>query len=193
MKFADWDLAVISDELFSKEISLVLDFKMDSRSRISGLVHQSPGIHLRELQRILGMSFNSIRYNTEKMTISGEIICEKGVGYSRFYPPDMTEKDRLVYSISRNRTSYRILTELSKDSLLTNKELAARTGFAKSTISEHVHTLLAANLVKLTLSEEGNFKVELQDRDRITRLIEELSRSASQNDMVQNFVELWDF
>src|SRR5579872_6710598 len=98
-----------------------MSLRSESRSRISGLVRQNPGIHLRELQRILGVSFNSIRYNTERMANSGEIICEKDVGYSRFYPLGMPKSERALYSVSRNRTSFKILIELSKAALLTNK------------------------------------------------------------------------
>jgi predicted transcriptional regulator len=168
----------------------VLSLKSENRTKISGLIRQYPGIHLRELQRALGVSFNSIRYNTEKMALSGEIVCEKDLGYSRFYPPGMSEKERLLYSLSRNKATFKILQELANDTMLTNKELAARTGFAKSTVSEHVHHLLGVNLVKLTLSEEGNFKVELQERELVRHVIDQMKQ---QKDVVQNFVELWDF
>jgi predicted transcriptional regulator len=170
-----------------------LSVKSGNRSKILGLITQNPGIHLRELQRALGISFNSIRYNTEKMAHSGEIVCEKDSGFSRFYPPGMPERDRLLHSLTRNKTTFRILLELSTQQLLTNKELAARTGFAKSTVSEHIHQLLSVNLVKLTLSDEGNFKVELQERERVKKLVDEINLAKSENDMVQNFVDLWDF
>jgi predicted transcriptional regulator len=170
-----------------------LSLSADNKAKISGLIHDNPGIHLRELQRKLGVSFNSIRYNTEKMVGSGEIVCEKGPGYSRFYPLGMPEKSRLVYSVSRNKTTFKILRELTDQGMLTNKELAARTGFAKSTVSEHVHLLLGLNMVKLTLSLEGNFKVELQDREFVQSIVNKLNQAALRNDVVQNFVELWDF
>ena len=165
----------------------------DNRSKILGLVCKSPGIHLRELQRSLGVSFNAIRYNTEKMSHSGEIICEKSSGYSRFYPPGTSEKDRLVYSFSRNRATFKILLELSNSGLLSNKELADRTGFAKSTVSEHVHELLGASLVQLTLSEEGNFKVELQNREQVRSLVCSIQQADRKKDVVENFADLWDF
>jgi predicted transcriptional regulator len=148
---------------------------------------------LRELQRQLGVSFNSIRYHTEKLVHSGEIVCEKGIGYSRFYPPGMSEKDRLLYSVSRNNTTFKIMAELTSQVMLTNKELTVKTGFAKSTVSEHVHHLLESNLVKLTLSDEGNFKVELRDREHVKIIVDGINQINLQNDVVQNFVELWDF
>jgi len=169
-----------------------LSLRTDNRSRILGLVCQNPGIHLRELQRSLGVSFNAIRYNTEKMSHSGEIVCEKSSGYTRFYPPDTSERDKLVYSLSRNHVTFRIMLELSSGQL-TNKELVDRTGFAKSTISEHVHELMAANLVRLTLSEEGNFKAEFQNFEQIQLIITKIRQADQKKDMVENFANLWDF
>jgi len=170
-----------------------LSLRSSNRSRILGLICQSPGIHLRELQRSLGVSFNAIRYNTEKMTHSGEIVCEKSSGYSRFYPPGTTEKDKVIYCMSRNRTTFKILLELGNSGLLTNKELSERTGFAKSTVSEHVHQLLSANLVRLTLSEEGNFKVELHKIEYVRLLIDSIRLANQRKDVVENFADLWDF
>ena len=170
-----------------------LSLRIDNRSRILGLVCQNPGIHLRELQRSLGVSFNAIRYNTEKMSHSGEIACEKSSGYTRFYPPDISERDRMVYSLSRNSTTFKIMLELGTSGQLTNKELAERTGFAKSTISEHVHELMGANLVRLTLSEEGNFKVEFQNKEQIQLIICNIQQANQKKDVVENFANLWDF
>ena len=171
------------------------DFSLrpDNPSRILGLISQNPGIHLRELQRSLGVSFNAIRYNTEKMSHSGQIVCEKSSGYSRFYPAGTSEKDRLIYSLSRNKTTFRILLELGNSGQMTNKELSERTGFAKSTVSEHVHELMSLSLVRLTLSEEGTFKVELQNREQVQSLICGIQQTNNRKDVVENFADLWDF
>jgi len=164
----------------------------DSRSRIIKVISIYPGIHLRELQRALGVSFNSVRYNTEKLAESGEINCEKTKGYSRFFPPGIREKDRVFYSFARNKTTFRILQELTKEPLISSKSLSEKTGFAKSTVSEHVHHLLNGNFVRMTLSNEGNFKVELLDREYVGRLVS-AELKLRENDIIGNFVDLWDF
>ena len=169
------------------------DSALDSRSKIVKLVSLYPGIHLRELQRAVGVSFNSIRYNTEKLSRSGEIICEKTKGYSRLYPLGTSDQDKVIYSLIQNKTTRRIIEELTKEPLFTNKELTEKTGFAKSTVSEHIHQLLSANLVRLTLSDQGNFKVELQDREHIESLLGRARQFSLDNDVVGNFADLWDF
>ncbi len=159
-----------------------------SRAKIVELVSLLPGIHLRELQRMLGVSFNSIRYNIEILSKSGEIVCEKSSGYSRLFPVGLSESDRVIYSALRNRTAKMIVLELERGQQLTNKELSERTGLAKSTISEHVHELLLSNIVHLTLTD-GGFKVELCDPERVNEI---LTRQARENGIVESFTDLWD-
>ncbi|MHB8565472.1 MAG: winged helix-turn-helix transcriptional regulator [Nitrososphaerales archaeon] len=169
-----------------------MSIKNQSRAKIIELVSMLPGIHLRELQRTLGVSFNSIRYNTDLLSRSGEIICERTSGYSRLYPVGTSESDKLVYSAIRNRTTRRILVQLGKSAQLTNKELTEHTGLAKSTISEHVHALLLSNLVRLTLSD-GGFKIQLQEPARVNLLLAKSEQLTRQNDVVGSFTDLWDF
>lgn len=164
----------------------------DSRSRIVKLVSLHPGMHLRELQRALGSSFNSVRYNTERLIQTGQIQCEKTKGHSRFFPPGMQDKDRVFYSCARNNTTFRILQVLANEAQVTSKTLSEVTGYAKSTISEHVRYLIDVDLVHITLSSEGNFKVELLERQRISQLVS-AELASRQADLVENFADLWDF
>ncbi|MFI5421612.1 MAG: winged helix-turn-helix transcriptional regulator, partial [Nitrososphaerales archaeon] len=106
----------------------------DSRSKIVKVISLHPGMHLRELQRVLGLSFNSVRYNTERLAETGKIHCEKTKGHSRFFPPGMLDKDRVFFSCARNNTTFRILRALSKEPQISSKTLSEITGYAKSTI-----------------------------------------------------------
>ena len=164
----------------------------ESRSKIIRLISLFPGIHLRELQRSLGLSFNSVRYNTQKLAENGEINCKKTKGHSRFFPVGMTEKDKLLYSCMRNDTTFKLLRVLTREPQVSSKTLSEVTGYAKSTISEHVHHLIDLNLARITLSQEGNFKVELLDRERTADLISS-EQKVRDRDLVGNFADLWDF
>jgi len=164
----------------------------ESRSKIVQLISLFPGIHLRELQRALGVSFNSVRYNTRKLADRGEINCEKTRGHSRFFPVGMTEKDKLLYSCMRNNTTLKLLQILTWEPQVSSKTLSEATGYAKSTVSEHVHHLIDLNLARITLSLEGNFKVELLERERVAELVSS-ELKAHDRDIVGNFADLWDF
>ncbi|MGI0090411.1 MAG: winged helix-turn-helix transcriptional regulator [Nitrososphaerales archaeon] len=167
-----------------------------NKARILKLVSLFPGIHLRQVQRSLRISFNSVRYNVEQLMRRGDILCDKRNGYSRLYPVGTNEKDMIAYSLIRNKTTKKILLELCSACLATNKELSEKTGFARSTTSEHIHKLVEAGLVRLTLSDEGNFKAELEDPSCIQPLLERNSQeslSSLGSDLVESFEDLWDF
>ncbi len=171
------------------------DFVMeggDSRSRIVKLISLHPGMHLRELERRLGLSFNSVRYNTHRLAQTGEIHCEKTKGHSRFFPPGMQDRDRLFYTCARNNTTFKILQVLTAEPQVSCKVLSEVTGYAKSTISEHIHYLIDVDMVHITLSNEGNFKVELLDRERTSALVS-AELASRQADVVEKFADLWDF
>ena len=81
---------------------------------------------------------------------------------------------------------------LANEAQVTSKTLSEVTGYAKSTISEHVRYLIDVDLVHITLSSEGNFKVELLERQRISQLVS-AELASRQADLVENFADLWDF
>ena len=131
-----------------------------------------PGIHLRELHRILGMSFSSTRYHVDKLCDSGEIVQEKGRGHLRLYPAGLEDRDKAVYSFLRLKRSREILTALAQRSNITSKEICFRTGLTKSTVSKTVHELAEAGLVKRHFSKsEGATTYEISEPDYILRVL----------------------
>ena len=163
-----------------------------NRARILDIVAEFPGIHLREIERKLGVSFNSARYHANELLKSGELVCEKQNNHSRLYPAGTTHEYRVLYSLVRDDADRKILIELCRESL-SNKEISERTGLAKSTVSEHVQKLLALDLVKFTFSKGGSFSVELQKRDKIESILLLKKRDRTSDVLVRNFTELWDF
>ena len=69
---------------------------------------------------------------------------------------------------------------LTNEPQVSSKTLSEVTGYAKSTISEHVHHLIDLNLARITLSKEGNFKVELLERDASLNLFPPSFRRATE-------------
>lgn len=122
-----------------------------NRTRIRSLVFVLPGVHMRQVQRILGLSFSSVRYNVDTLKKSREIQDWSQNGRSRLFPPEVIETDRIVYSHLRIRSSRKILRALAQKDKLTNSELAEITGLAKSTLSESIHRLLDAGAIDKVL------------------------------------------
>jgi predicted transcriptional regulator len=162
-----------------------------NKTRILNAAVSAPGIHLRELARSLGLSLHTVRFHVEALSKSGLIICEKQTGYSRIFPAGTDANDIITYSFLRNNSAKVILVALSSGSLFTNKEICERTGLAKSTVSELLQKFLESHLVVQELSDSG-VKTRLENHTHLIQLLENAKSSISVN-VVDNFIELWDF
>jgi len=170
-----------------------LSLRSENSTKVLQLISAMPGIHLHEIQRILGVSLSSVRYSAEQLARSGRILCDRTTGYSRFYPVTISEKDRVLYSLIRNKTTRRILSELVHEAELTNKELTERTGLAKSTVSVHLHKLLQTNVAHLILSDKGDFRIQMEDADYVGSLLSKSEDFSRLRSMVTNYTDLWSF
>jgi predicted transcriptional regulator len=153
-------------------------------------VSLSPGVHLRELERLLGMSFNSVRYHVDRLTRAGEILRVEERGYSRLYPMGMTEEDRKLCAIVRTRTNRKILEVLLENDIVSSKQLCDLTRLARSTVSEHLADLEQSGIVNAHLGENG-ISCTLESPERIRLLLNQhqgLLREAA-----DRFTDLWDF
>ncbi|HEV2118542.1 MAG TPA: winged helix-turn-helix transcriptional regulator [Candidatus Bathyarchaeia archaeon] len=165
---------------------------MSSRVRIRFIVSILPGVHLRELQRLLGMSFNTTRYHVDRLTKTGEIIRVEDGGYSRLFPSGIGEAEKRMFPLLRGDTDRKILESLASDSLLSNKQLCDITGLAKSTVSEHIADLTRAGIVKPSRTSDLGVFYELEQPEQIRLLLRNqnpnLLKKAS-----DRFIDLWDF
>jgi predicted transcriptional regulator len=163
-----------------------------NRSRIRSLVLSLPGIHMRQVQRILGLSFSSVRYNIDSLKKSREIIDWSQTGHSRLFPPEVSEWEKIVYSNLRSRSSRKILRAFSQHDKLTNRELAEITGYAKSTLSESTHRLLDEGILIISFSQEGRVAYQLKNPDRLLPMIRAADQTVLE-EVTDRFIQLWDF
>jgi predicted transcriptional regulator len=160
------------------------------RARIKLLVSIQPGLHLRELQRQIGLSFSSTRYHVDKLAKGGEIDRVEDKGFSRIYPVGTHSKDRILLSLVRRKTDHKILTCFLTENNLTQQLLTEVTGLSKSTVSEHIATLLELGVVRTRIGGERRI-FELAELAKIDRLMSRhpvlLEKATSR------FIDLWDF
>lgn len=161
-------------------------------ARILRLVSISPGIHLREIERLLNLSLHSVRYHVDLLAKTGLIVCDKEKRYSRVFLPSTSERDIVLYSYLRVNSARRIISALVSNHSLSNKEICQLTGLAKSTVSEAIQEFLETNTVAFEISDLG-IKVRLQDALHVAQLIDNLGPTLNSNDVVERFADLWDF
>jgi predicted transcriptional regulator len=161
-----------------------------SRARIKLLVLIQPGLHLRELQRQIGLSFSSTRYHVDRLAREGEVDRVDEKGYSRIFPPGTDSKDRILLSLVRRKTHHKILSCFLAEVNLTQRRLTQVTGLSKSTVSEHLTTLLELGVVRTQARGDLN-SFELVEPAKINGLMRRhpvvLEKATSK------FIALWDF
>jgi predicted transcriptional regulator len=164
-----------------------MDFESGTKGSILEIISSVPGIHLREIARRLGISLNTVRYHVRILANSGLISCSNEGSFTRLFPAGTPQDRKSVYSVLRSKTARKIIASLGKRSL-TNKQICEATGFAKSTVSEHVQIMLQNKLVKIATNEYGSPEIRLINPDLARDIISE-----SRFDLVQSYVDLWDF
>jgi predicted transcriptional regulator len=170
----------------------LLEAHVDNRVKVRLLVSMLPGVHLRELQRLLGMSFNSTRYHVDKLTKTGEIIRVEEGGYSRLYPAGISDAERALFSIVRGETDRMVLGALAANEFLSNKQLCDLTNLAKSTISEHLAELVRLGVVRTRQIGESGISFELERPEEIRSLLRSQNSSLLKK-ASDRFIDLWDF
>ena len=163
-----------------------------NRSSIVRLVGLAPGIHLREVERALGISLTTVRYHVQLLSSSGLISCVTDGTYVRLYPAGTEQEEMRLYSRLRSRTARKILATLLQSPHITNKEISNITGLAKSTVSEHIQTFVQNNIVNVSENRWVSPKLSLANPDLIRKILNR-GGSMENSGVVQRFVDLWDF
>lgn len=163
---------------------------MDYRLRILRVVSIKPGLHLRELQRSVGMSFSNTRYHVDRLTKNGQIERVEDGGFSRLYLPRTPSKDRLILSIVQRPADKKILTCLLDGHRLSQKQMSTLTRLAKSTVSERLTFLLEKGLIR-TEDTVSPVTYSVADPAKLNALLQgDQGVLAKATD---RFIDLWDF
>ncbi|MBO0888260.1 winged helix-turn-helix transcriptional regulator [Candidatus Bathyarchaeota archaeon] len=163
-----------------------------NRQRVKLTVALIPGLHLRLLQRLSGLSFNSTRYHVESLSKNSEIIRDDEARYSRLYPAGTTDADRTIYSLMWNKTDRLVLRTLLKESKCTPRRVVELTGLAKSTVSEHISKLVEAGVVTERVLDGNRLEIALNEPSQVKRLLDSPNITLLEK-AADRFIDLWDF
>ncbi len=163
-----------------------------NRLRAKELVSLFPGIHLRELQRLLKASFNTTRYHVDTLERNGEVLRMEQGGYCRLFPVGFDDRARGLYSVLHSRTTRQVLRALVTNGRSANGSISEATGLPKSTVSERIELLCATGLVTRTPSLGSGSIYEVRDQERVAEALTLFERNLL-TVAADSFVDLWDF
>jgi DNA-binding MarR family transcriptional regulator len=120
------------------------------RDRIVFEVAENPGIHLRELHRIIGCAMGALQYHLKFLEQEGLVVSLRYGNvrhiFSSEYSPD--ENVMRLTAIARNPTVGQILSECAKNGQTTQAEISRTLEVDKSLISYYVSGLLKADILR---------------------------------------------
>ena len=160
-------------------------------------ISTKPGIHMRELERSLGVSLSGVSYHLRILEEQGAIVGISDGHYRRYFSSDLvlptearrvTEDDRLLLAECRRPVSLAILLNLAMEGRMRHGELRKRLGKSKSTTSYHLSRLLASGLVCIVRDSSAE-SYQLVDRARAVALL--VTFSGTLRDHVDGFADLW--
>ncbi len=167
-----------------------------TREVILACIGRYPGIHLRGIERELGLSSALVHYHVKSLETSGEVVAAAVGGYLRFYPADLGEgrgeisdEDREVLAALREEIPLHVILLLLDGGPTPQSDLVEELGLAKSTVSYHIDRLVARRLVERVEKASGERVIRVRDAARVRRV---LTRYAPTADLIEKFRALWE-
>lgn len=166
--------------------------KVSIRKRVYDAVRRYPGLHIRGLERNLGISAPLVQYHLRKLVEEGFVEGHEQGGYMRYYPTSkgksasVTGPDVPIVGLLREEVPLHVVLLFLDHGELAHGEIVAHLGVAKSTASYHLAKLAEAGVVERV---PGSTKLRLVDRERIYRLLLAYTPTP---DLLDAFADLWE-
>jgi len=120
------------------------------RDRITDEVSAHPGVHLRELHRMIGCAMGALQYHLKNLEKDGEVVSLRAGNVRHVFPPNYSTEERvlLLTALARNPTVNSILIECLKNGQTTQAEISRDLNVDKSLISYYTSSLLKADILR---------------------------------------------
>jgi predicted transcriptional regulator len=167
----------------------VLDF--DNRKKIYQFVLNSPGHHLRSIQRELAIPLVTLKYHLRMLEKSGLVITRKDKYYTRYYTTEkaLSENEKKLISYLRQEHQRKILLFLIDKPNSTFSNMLENFKLPQSTLSFYLTQLVDAGLViKQKSGKESLFSVS--NAESIMKLLITY-RPSFMDKVVDHVVEMW--
>lgn len=169
-----------------------MEFELETRKRIYELIRDSPGVHLRELTRRLGIVIGSLQYNLHYMEKKNMIYSIKDEDYVRYFVKDRKfgENERNILSFLRRTACRHILIHLLQNGTMNNKELSDAVALSPSTVSWHLNKLAGSEVIKK--EKEGRISnFTIVDPELVAELLI-LYKESFLDSLLDSFIDMWE-
>src|SRR2546426_8665706 len=164
--------------------------ELESRRRIYDFLTANPGVHLRKIGQVLGMSTGMLSYHLGYLERNGILKSEEDGHRKRYFiARAFVEAQRRILAVLRQDVPRKIVLELLLFGERTFGELQASVGVSKSTLSYHLQKLMHREVL-LRGRRERESVFSIKDLEEVRKLLL-ANQSSFQDDAVDRFADLW--
>ncbi|MGA2386702.1 MAG: winged helix-turn-helix transcriptional regulator [Candidatus Bathyarchaeia archaeon] len=151
--------------MFKEEI-----LENERRRKIYTVILKNPGLHIRELQRIVGIPLSSLQYHLNYLSRRNIILEEKSEHYTRYYCKPLDPEDKRILVILRQKRIRDIVLIMLVNKKAKYRFIFESLGLPASTVSFYLKCLLENNIIERTKVGYENIYT-LKDEERIARIL----------------------
>lgn len=142
----------------------------ENRRKIYEAVEKSPGVHLRELQRLLNMPLTTLEYHLSYMARKKIVYSETDTHYKRYYAKPLDDEDKKVLSALRQKRMREIVLLVLSNGKAKYQFMADYLKVPHSTLSFYLKYLVDNGiLVKDKVGYETIYTVK--DEDKVAKVL----------------------
>jgi predicted transcriptional regulator len=121
------------------------------RAQVQQMVTDFPGVHVREMERHLGLSSRLAAYHLEALEGDGAVQRVQEAGYARYFPalgrPKWGRRDVAFLCLMRRAAAFHVTLLLLAEGELGRFDLARRLRLAPASVSYHLDLMQGAGVV----------------------------------------------
>ena len=142
----------------------------ENRRKIYEAIEESPGIHLRQLQRALNMPLTTLEYHLSYMARKKIIYAETDTHYKRYYAKQLDDGDKKVLSALRQKRMREIVLLVLSNGKAKYQFMADYLKVPHSTLSFYLKYLVDNGiLVKDKVGYETIYTIK--DEDKVAKVL----------------------
>src|SRR4030066_696299 len=142
----------------------------ENRRKVYSVIETNPGIHMRELQRVLNMPLTTLEYHLTYMSRKKIIFKESDSHYKRYYVRPLDSEDKKILSALRQTKMREIVFMVLINKKVKYQTLADQLSLPNSTLSFYLKFLIDNMvLAKEKIGYENIYTV--RDEDRVARVL----------------------
>jgi predicted transcriptional regulator len=161
----------------------------ERRRKIYAAIEASPGIHLRELQRILNMPLTTLEYHLSYMARKKILFAETQRHHKRYYTKPLDPEDKKLLAALRQKRMREIVLTILANGKAKYQLLADQLKLSHSTLSSYLKYLVSNNiLAKDKIGYENLYTI--RDEDRVAKVLIAYKPSFLDR-LVDNALDIW--